>query len=132
MSRELKVRAWDNDANKMLFDFHPTAQYGLIQKNEGDWFCGGNMSNGDWNEPILMQYTGLKDKNGKEIFWDDIVQVPYGRGIVVFKAGCFMIQWIDDTECLMELLSMKNFKTGRPRKDLEVIGNKYQDPELLK
>lgn len=70
----------------------------------------------------LMQFTGLKDKNGKEIYEEDIVrwnQTGYTQSIV-FKHGAFCIG--------IELLSSYT----EANLDIEVIGNIYENPELLK
>lgn len=83
------------------------------------------------------QFTGLLDKNGKEIYEGDIAACSYGLGQVVFYAGCFMMKWIL-SDALMELLNFSNvgFKFGRSReyeKDpLEIIGTIHDNPELLK
>ncbi len=75
---------------------------------------------------ILMQYTGLKDKNGKEIYEGDIMATPNGhKGVVTYD------------ECQYILASSK----GEYENDMfykvknhgaEVIGNIYENPELLK
>ena len=58
--RDFKFRAWDKWSNKM------------IQPNNGDFIGWHAMSN--WRDCLhIMQYTGLKDKNGKEIYEGDIV-----------------------------------------------------------
>ena len=72
----------------------------------------------------LMQYTGLKDKNGKEIWEGDIVDAPdhCGKEVVIYGppnfagawcVGAWLLGTIDDT-------------------DIEIIGNIYENPELLK
>ena len=73
----------------------------------------------------IGEYTGLKDKNGKKIFEGDIVTMPrYGSGkhksVVYFKNGKFAVNG-----------SNYNFKDICPR-NMEVIGNIYDNPELLK
>ena len=86
------------------------------------------------NSYILMQYTGLKDKNGKEIYEGDIVKCGYGIGKVIYNAGCFMIEWIDDKEAMMEFIFSRDGIYPRRHGDefLEIIGNIHQNPELLK
>lgn len=75
--------------------------------------------------PIIMQYTGLKDKNNKEIYEGDILLTDFDDKVkVVFDSGCFFIEGNNlDVECcgLWEW-------SGDMSK---VIGNIYENPELL-
>ncbi len=66
--REIKFRAWDKVEKQMI-----TKNFGNFINFNGTVFHNG-MKQGDWT---LMQYTGLKDKNGKEIYEGDIVQFEY-------------------------------------------------------
>jgi uncharacterized phage protein (TIGR01671 family) len=86
----------------------------------------------------IMQFTGLIDKNGVEIFEYDIVRLSYGTAIVKYidECGAFMLQWIDDAEANMELVAFSNngYRLGRSRaweKDIpEIIGNIHSNSEL--
>ena len=119
MNREIKFRAWDNSCKKMIGVKGIKDCFSL----RSDGFCDENY--------ILMQYTGLKDKNGKEIFEGDVVCVEYGKGVVEYseKQAMFIINWIDDDEAYNESLAYnpRNYIYGETRKDIEVIGNIYEN-----
>ena len=85
--REIKFRAWDKEKKTML---NWLSDMEAI-KDAMPYDCGD-----EWTENcILMQYTGLKDKNGKEIYENDVVRyehedLDHPRDfIVMFKDGCF-------------------------------------------
>lgn len=132
---EIKFRAWVRQAKEMI----------PVDSIYFDGFGGFELSGCGYHdmdhlEVDIMQYTGLKDKNGKEIYEGDIVEYkdysngaiisfsgedkqPRRRGVIellnlflgILLTGCGFLKTEQDTE-----------------KKLEVIGNIHENPELLK
>jgi hypothetical protein len=125
MNREIKFRAWDEDRKVMVLDFSKEITYEIIfSSDDGNMFCGNFMDNGDWQEPKLMQYTGLKDKNGVEIYEGDFIG----------KKGAYII-WSERLSCWCFKFHNDEIETPLYHDDIskyEVIGNIYENPELLK
>lgn len=108
--------------------------YNLSYRN-GDWVYGLMNSNNSIrgifvNTNTIGQYTNLTDKNGTKIFEDDILQVTYhgdeiGRVCIYYKYAMYLCSVIyGDID--FETLGMLNANY-----QLEVIGNAYDNPELL-
>jgi len=114
VNREIKFRAWHRKEKVML---KPDDNYGTTR----DLDCVVYYMQG---QPVeLMQYTGLKDKNGKEIYEGDIVKSHHFLpSEIVFTEGIFLAE---DTPLLYDTLSVY------PDNKWEVIGNIYENPELI-
>jgi len=112
--RELKFRAWGKDNKRFIYiELKPNAQ---VQDDEWRY---NNYA--DWE-----QYTGLKDKNGKEIYEGDIVDYNDDGeciGVVEYDAPEFCLN-ADATNWA------RMFLKGAPHQ--RVIGNIHENPELVK
>ena len=115
--REIKFRAWDKTEKVMLhWDFIEDDMLPTV------------LSYGDF---IPMQYTGLHDKNGKEIYEGDVVlySSEWGNCEVVWKYGGFGLEVNGVGGFTDGFHSFSTVSAGQ--KDCEVIGNIYENPELL-
>jgi uncharacterized phage protein (TIGR01671 family) len=123
--KEIKFRAWDELNNKMeylsLLGLHYEYSNQLTVYGVEDKY--GKVSR---TAPV-MQFTGLKDKNGKEIWEGDIVtQQNIVEEIYVVK---FEEVILDCFHCLG--WNITNWSDKKIASNTEVIGNIYQNPELL-
>ncbi len=135
--REIKFRAWDNglssDENTPRMTECKTFDAWI--KDAGFYYVNGytaKLSDFDWqNELVFMQFTGMLDKNNKEIYEGDILQIELDWGYgpakinseVYFSSnGCFKSKAFHSHEDI-PLYEMPY---------LEVVGNIYENPELLK
>ena len=124
--REIKFRAWIKELNEIR-----EVEYINFWKKMISFpnkFCKEYYLNVDFDEIELMQYTGLKDKNNKEIYEGDIVKLRANHGIGVIKYydewGVFVVEYIKPRPLVV--LGMNYYK-----EDIEVIGNIYENSELL-
>ena len=126
--REIKFRAWVKDSKSMIEDVLPIHNevYRLYCRDfEQDTDRYQNLGSAE-----IMQYTGLKDKNGKEIYEGDIVRCPLKHNEhlnyeVVFDYGSFTgVRHLDGYDVKVVTASMMSIMG-------EVIGNIHDNPELL-
>lgn len=133
--REIKFRAWDKGNEYMVyaeehsglseyyFDFVKNT-FQLLMPVEDDYPYVV--------DAIIMQYTGMKDKNGKEIWEGDLVKRNGHIRKVVFNEGAFCLWGIKQFEGTLDPMTVMfhgsalyNFLS-----DIEVIGNVYENTEL--
>lgn len=119
-----KFRAWDRKEKKMICP-------ALVIRNMGfgDGSVVVNTDARKGNELDWMQYTGLKDKNGKEIIESDLVKDDYGHTLLVEWRNGGFVATLDSLEVEGQELQgvYEENKTS-----FEVIGNIYNNPELIK
>jgi len=132
MNREIKFRGWDEDRKEMyngdFIEENPAFTTGL---SYGHLFIAKH--DPDWRELTLMQYTGLKDKNGKEIYEGDIMKwESNGNCSISFVVWC-LDRWRFNSYMGMGTLDLYPYVQAIPSRypKAEVIGNIYENPELL-
>lgn len=145
--REIKFRAWDKEAQKMIVpnQAYPSKQYATTIHGNPFSFSQGRAPFTHWYENLeIMQYTGLHDKNGKEMFHKDIVKITAkssGKLGTVDKRWIGVIEWDEKNASFFAEATTTNglglkwrFSdtdfNGVPYK-YEVIGDVYSTPELL-
>ena len=120
--REIKFRCWKTN-DKTMHVRHPNILIGL--DGTPHWQFGYEPPMPESKEEfVLMQATGLKDRNGVEIYEGDIVKTNdmYEPSVVSMIRGCWYVgDWLGG-----KMLSYWS------KEKIEVLGNIYETPELLK
>ena len=135
--REIKFRAWLKKEKKMVkvselrdIDTDIISDQNVIYFDfEKQEYC-----NKGFDEVELMQYTGLKDKNGVEIYEGDIAKLP---AYLTNNTEYAICKWLDNRFSVEDVIGF-GFIDQKEKKvisdeweDFEVIGNIYENPELL-
>jgi len=118
--RIIKFRAWSEEF-KMMFYSNSSDDPTHMTGEQRHSLCGNNKPLGhlDYffsNKSPIMQYTGLHDKNGKEIFEGDLI-----RGFDWHNCNPSVVSW-----------DVIGFRIPLMANAYEIIGNIYENPELIK
>lgn len=145
--RELKLRAWMPKYNRYASGYDTLHfSHQLNTDGSGEWWVYPADPDDDPDDTVIVeQYTGLKDKNGKEIYDGDII-VDFDEFISVVDGNCAVIsektcreKYFDEDDCSLErrtrpLIRVVNDYGYYPEKketQVEVIGNIHENPKLL-
>jgi uncharacterized phage protein (TIGR01671 family) len=129
MNRTIKFRGYNKVTGKMV-DLKKITPFAIDTSLKGLFIPeDGNLE--------LMQFTGLLDKNGKEVYEGDIVSFVYRTtkeelvaAKVVFRNGTF--GYLQDSSIKKHIYSYEFWPLSEGKaKTVEVIGNIYENPELL-
>lgn len=138
MKREIKFRAWDNLDKRMITheqEYIPVrvTSFGVLRLNphhkEGFWEFQ------DEDRFELMQFTGLKDKNGVDIFESDIIKGNHKDLFIIESINgglqLYNIRYFGQPHNELIAEATCNAQTKRWLEESEVVGNVIQNPELL-
>ncbi len=117
MRREIKFRAWSTEYNRFLdcecsqFRNYIHGYANPVERNQG------------WKTITVQQYTGMNDKNGREIYEGDILYINSSQYPEI-TPYTVKIEW-SDIKCGWNITPIGYF-------EVEVIGNIFENPELVK
>ncbi|MDU6263755.1 MAG: YopX family protein [Anaerocolumna aminovalerica] len=145
MQSEIKFRGKRVDTGEWVYGNLLKLESGFFTDNNDkayEWYIIPTITNGCWSKNNLMlkfispcfevipetvgKYTGLKDKNGKEIYEGDIFKWEDSAfGYIKYKDGSFYLKIAEIYSPWLRVIKHKL------ENELEVIGNVYNNPELL-
>ncbi|EJV42126.1 hypothetical protein IEK_05792 [Bacillus toyonensis] len=134
--REIKFRAWDEVEDKMI----PFNKLWLEMEDGYGGVREFDSSTGKYEECtsefVLMQYTGIKDKNGKEIYEGDVLDLSLDENSVirceiVYESPSFCRKWHNKNTIRLRQREIEPM-AWNTHILYEIIGNIYENPELLK
>ena len=124
-----KFRAWDKHSQKMFANDELLIWNNNVYANDSKKLTCNNLKGWSIDDEYLMQSTGLRDKNGKEIFEGDILDYKGRKALVRWHGSyaSFIYRFVDE---------LQNRKTEWKPLYLaymkcEIIGNIYENPEFL-
>lgn len=127
--RIIKFRAWDKDDKIMYYQDRPVQVEFLFWGRESFYakVASEHEEYADNSKLVLMQFTGLRDKTGIEIYEGDILYNPHD------SAGYYLVVWDNQGERFTLGYNDKYpLKHYRPDQWWEVVGNIHENPEIIR
>lgn len=135
MEREIKFRAFNPQIKSMAYNVFPSYNGDIVFISHNDHETEYRWLPIADSEPCLMQFTGLKDKNGKDIYEGDIVSLfnPYNNQLAIgFGKIIFSYEYVGGWVLEAAETEGNCLNIGTRTNQIEVVGNIYENPELLK
>ena len=123
--KELKIKAWLKKEKKMVSIIGIDFNYEYIRYTEDDNLFNENYKTAEFKNIELLQFTGLKDNGGQELYEADVIKFNDGiddiYGLISYddEDGAYRVSYENITEHLLE-------REG----DFEIVGNIFENPDL--
>ncbi|WP_338950778.1 YopX family protein [Fusobacterium nucleatum] len=123
--KELKIKAWLKKEKKMVSIIGIDFNYEYIRYSEDDNLFNENYKTAEFKNIELLQFTGLKDNGGQELYEADVIKFNDGvddiYGLISYddEDGTYRVSYENITEHLSD-------REG----DFEIVGNIFENPDL--
>lgn len=123
--REIKFRAWDTLGKVM----HYHVENGIYFYFNNITFPFGEILSDE--RFIVMQYTGLKDKENREIYTGDVIEIDaFGRYEIIFKDGYFQTTYLETQATEFFMFNTKLLLEGN-QENRQIIWNIFEHSEII-
>ena len=132
MSRIIKMNFWCKERQEMFIWQKHFNSITIIDNNVKPVINNSVKDSHEWYKLnyVPLMYTGMKDRNNKEIYEGDILRHLHMRNVIIFEDGTFKFKWLDETTKRIRKYNEPMFKNTNIV--FSVVGNIFENPELLK